>query len=281
MSKRLMILCIGGCILALVLAAVFLLSDKSPEPQASTTLPAPEETEIAPESTRQTQPTQAATLPPVEQTDAPTQPPTAPDLPAQTELPDETAAPDETTAPADTTSQTELEYGPYGQYTGAYVEDGSDAPVENVAAILITNPTDEFLEYAQLTFDMNGTVATFVVTGLPAGASAWVLESNRLILPEGGSLTLQDEVTSFSSGGNVTSGLSYALGSGTLSIENTGSETYHNLYVYYRQLHTDGNYLGGITYRVSFGDVSPGAAVTNTAGHCTPDHCQIVKITKE
>lgn len=93
--------------------------------------------------------------------------------------------------------------------------------------------------------------------------------------------SLEHETTSFSAGGNISEGMTITMGDGVMSAENTSGVDYSNVYVYYRQMHTDGNYLGGITYRVTFGDLPPNTPMTTTAGHCSPNNCQIVKVTRE
>ena len=47
-----------------------------------------------------------------------------------------------------------------------------------VAAVLVENLSDEYLEYASLTFEIEGKQAVFEVTGLTAGDAAWVLGYN-------------------------------------------------------------------------------------------------------
>ncbi len=174
----------------------------------------------------------------------------------------------------------ELVYSQFGRYTGVYVEDGSDELVENVAIVLITNPTNQFLEYAQTEFEVGGKRAVFVVRGLPAGASAWVMDANRLTVPAGSVYNLVNESTSFGSNSNMDA-VKLTLGNGAISAENTSDKTLNNVYVYYRQVHTDGYFLGGICYRVAFGALEPNAPMTATAGHCIPERAAVVKITCE
>ena len=50
-----------------------------------------------------------------------------------------------------------------------------------------------------------------------------------------------------------------------------------DVFVYYRCLHTDGNFLGGVTYRVDFGTIAPGESVEVLAGHYS-DSARIVRI---
>ena len=64
----------------------------------------------------------------------------------------------------------------FSSFSGQYVEDGSDVLVENVASMLVTNKSDRFLDLATLEYEIDGKKATFVVTGLPAGKSTWVME---------------------------------------------------------------------------------------------------------
>lgn len=210
--------------------------------------------------------------------------------PSQTQSPNgddppDTGPPSVTEPPLETNPlvppEPPLEYSHFGRYSGVFVEDGTDARVENVAVMLVTNVSDRFLEYASIQYAINGVQAEFVVNGLPPGSSAWVLESNKLVIPSGSVFTYVDETTGFSSGGNVSDGLSVRLEQGAMTVVNTGDTAMKNVYIYYKKLHTDGHFLGGITYRVAMGDLEPDSPITATAGHCTPEGCLVVKVTRE
>lgn len=67
-----------------------------------------------------------------------------------------------------------------GDYTGMYVEDGSDEGVSDLLMMIVTNITDEPIQYAQIELDLNGKTAQFTLSVLPAGASAILLEQNRM-----------------------------------------------------------------------------------------------------
>ena len=60
-----------------------------------------------------------------------------------------------------------LRFTSFGRYSGAYVEDGSNDPVEDVAIVLVVNTGERFLEYASVSFEIDGEPATFTVTNLP------------------------------------------------------------------------------------------------------------------
>lgn len=167
----------------------------------------------------------------------------------------------------------------YSSFTGQFVEDGSDIPVENVAAILVTNHTEDFLDLATLEYEINGKSATFVVTGLPAGKSAWVLEKNQMTVADGAAFEYVKKTTAFKSGVvNETDKITLSADGNMLTATNNTNEKLEGVFVYYKTLHTDGNYLGGITYMTTFGDLEPGESLTELAGHYDKDKTEIVRI---
>ncbi|MBQ8621897.1 MAG: hypothetical protein IJ422_06250 [Oscillospiraceae bacterium] len=167
----------------------------------------------------------------------------------------------------------------FARFSGQYVEDGRDEPVENVAAILVTNTSDSFLDLATLTYTIDGKTATFVVTGLPAGRSAWVMENSRMTIGADASFTFVDCVSAFRDNA-VTSTRNLTIrsnGNMLTAINNTGT-TLKNVAVYYKVVHTDGNYFGGITYMASFDTLAPGEALETLAGHYQDGSTEIVRI---
>lgn len=167
----------------------------------------------------------------------------------------------------------------FGRYTGQYVEDGRDELVESVAAVLVTNRSDEYLEYATLTFDVDGEAANFIVTGLPSGASAWVMDANKLEVKSGASYTYEDCSSSFRSDVDASSDKVGLKADGNmLTATNKTDQTMKNVVVYYRVMHTDGNYLGGITYTVSFDTLEPGESKEVLAGHYSAADSEVVRI---
>ena len=167
----------------------------------------------------------------------------------------------------------------FGMFSGQFVEDGRDELVQNVAAVLVTNRTDRFLDFATLTFDIDGQTATFILSGLPAGRSAWVMEATRMTATSSSVFTYQNCVNSFRDDVTAsTDQITISSDGNMLTAVNNTSETLEGVFVYYRTLHTDGNFLGGITYRVDFGTLDPGASVETLAGHFNKDTTEIVRI---
>ena len=63
-----------------------------------------------------------------------------------------------------------------------------------------------------------------------------------------------------------------------LTAKNNTNRTLKNVFIYYKSVHSDGNYFGGITYMVNFGDLKPGEAVEKLGGHYSEDDSEIVRI---
>ena len=164
-------------------------------------------------------------------------------------------------------------------FSGQFVEDGKDELVENVAALLVTNNSDQFLDFATLQYDIDGQTATFIVTGLPAGRSAWVMEKSELVIVGGATFTYQGCSTSMRDGvAASTDKISISSDGNMLTAVNNTNETLEGVFVYYKSLHTDGNFFGGITYLADFGTIEPGASSETLAGHYVEGSTEIVRI---
>lgn len=167
----------------------------------------------------------------------------------------------------------------FSSFSGQYVEDGSDIPVENVAAMLVTNHTEDFLDLATIEYEIDGKPAIFMVTGLPAGKSAWVMEKNQMTIVDGAEFKYIDKTTGFKSDVvNTTDKITLSADGNMLTAVNNTDEKLEGVFVYYKTLHTDGNYFGGITYMTTFGDLEPGEKKTELAGHYDKDKTEIVRI---
>lgn len=203
--------------------------------------------------------------------------------PEQTE-PDEGSVsrdpdPPEQTEPVKIVGAEDIYCREFARFSGQFVEDGRDELVENVAAMLVTNRSEQYLDLATLTYDVDGHEAVFVVTGLPAGSSAWVMEAGRMTIPDDAKFTLVDCVTAFRDDVTVdTDAVSIYAEANMLTAVNNTRETLEGVFVYYKTLHTDGNFFGGITYRVDFGDLDPGCAAEALAGHYSVENSRIVRI---
>lgn len=166
----------------------------------------------------------------------------------------------------------------YALFSGQFVEDGRDELVEWVAAILVKNDSDQFLDLATLTYDIDGQMATFIVTGLPAGKSAWVMEATRMQANHDSVFTYVDCISSFKSEVLlVTTKVTITAEGNMLTATNNTGQRLEDVCVYYRNVHSDGNYFGGITYLVSFGTLEPGQSAQSMAGHYKEGVTEIIR----
>ena len=154
------------------------------------------------------------------------------------------------------------------RFSGGFVEDGTEAKVQDVAAILVENKTGKFLELATVTYKVGDRTATFRVTGLPSGKQAWVLESNRMTLSDGDELVLKDCQESYNPNAMLTTeDITVSRQGNSLTLTNVSGRKLSNVAVYYKNTLKDGTYMGGITYMVAFGDLESGASVTQIKDH--------------
>lgn len=162
-------------------------------------------------------------------------------------------------------------------YSGPFVEDGKSEDVENVAAILVENRSQQFLDYATITYYVGGKIATFNVTGLPVGKKAWVLEKDRLQLDGTHSFEFLDCESVFKKDAvTSTTDIAVETKGNTVTVKSKTGNTLKNVCIYYKNVNSDGNYLGGITYMLNFGTLSPGQTVQKESAHFG-ENSQIVR----
>ncbi|MBQ9762433.1 MAG: hypothetical protein IJV82_05075 [Oscillospiraceae bacterium] len=165
-------------------------------------------------------------------------------------------------------------------YTGKFVEDGTDRNVKNVASLLITNMSDQFLEYGKLIYMVGDTEVVFEISSIPAGRSAWVMEKNAMPITDDAVFDYVDGLTLFADEAiSNPEELTIQYGSNMLRVQNDSDRTLENVTVYYKAVHKDGRYLGGIAYRIKFGTLAPGEAAEKVSGHYQEDQASIVRVT--
>lgn len=179
-----------------------------------------------------------------------------------------------------TLSDSNLTVEAIGRYAGNFLEDGSDEPTANVAAMLITNHSDRMLQIAEITFKVNETeTASFKVTNLPAGTSTLVLESNKREFSEEDSYTYGETATGYMDDPTLEEDkFELVTEKGKIILKNKTNESYDKVYVYYKYVQLGGAYLGGITYRTPFENVPANGEVEAIAAHFNPESSQIMAV---
>lgn len=161
----------------------------------------------------------------------------------------------------------------YSRYSGPFPEDGSGRTVQDVAAMKVRNSSDRFLDYATVEAQIGDQIGTFQITGLPPGSTVWVLESSGITLTaEDRFLATGCEDYFFRDEAVITTDkLRTETDGSTLKVTNTSKTALKNVCVYYKTVHTDGNYFGGITYMLNMGDLDPGQSASKQSSHLGED----------
>ena len=169
-----------------------------------------------------------------------------------------------------------------GQYSGKFLEDGSDKDKENILAIVVKNTSDKVIDYGEITMKISGKSGTlkFKVTNLKPGASALVMESSgevefntqdRYIYVGSNSNTIkstslkEDEVAITTKGNKIT-------------VENLTDKNINKVYVYYKTVSPGNCYLGGVTYRLKLQNVRSGKSVSAESRHFSNLSSEIIKV---
>lgn len=166
-----------------------------------------------------------------------------------------------------------------GAYNGLCPENGSDERVENAAALLVANVSEQACQFCTLNYQIDGEDAVFQISELPAGKAVWVLES-------GGKTTSADAVFTYVSDISVfreqdsqwLPDVTAEGGDGKLTVSNQSDRDYALITVYYKLTYGENTYLGGIAYRVTVDGLKSGESKTLTAGHFYEGSCEIVGI---
>ena len=144
-----------------------------------------------------------------------------------------------------------------GSYTGAYVEDGSDEEVSNVLMMVVYNYGVAPIQYAQFTMNAGGQTANFTMSTLPVGESMVLLETSRMAYDENAEYTQVESynVAEFNTPMSLCQDkIQIQPLEGALNIINiSGKDIDGDVVVYYKKV-SDGQLLGGITYRVRLSD---------------------------
>ena len=168
-----------------------------------------------------------------------------------------------------------------GEYTGAYMEDGSDEIVSGIMMARIANTGDQDLQFCKVELTFENDKFLFEITDFPAGATVIALEKNRaLMTDEVLSSASLENVAFFNEGMNIYADIFETSGaSGMLNVKNiSNSDISSDIYIHYKNYIGD-IYYGGIAYRVKIeGGLKAGEIRQIMTGHYDPKNCTIVAI---
>lgn len=167
-----------------------------------------------------------------------------------------------------------------GEYTGAYIEDGTDIMVENVAAVIVQNISDKPIQHATLNLSTGEEkLYTFALSTLPVGRSALVLDTDKKLL------AADTEITTFSADVKKcdvfetnSDKIKVTFENGVLKLTNLTDSDFRGVYVRYKNFTAGNVYFGGITYSASFDNVGAKGTYEYKAAHYYKDYSQIIMV---
>ncbi len=169
-----------------------------------------------------------------------------------------------------------------GQYTGQFIEDGSDKPVANVLSLLVKNDSKEVVQYAEINIKINGEKdAVFKVTNLPPKTSTLVMESTgKIEFNKGDEYKYVDSIQAKLDNMSLLEDKIKITKQedGIIGIKNISGKDLGTVYVYYKYFQEGGAYLGGITYRVKFENVKARAKVEEKTSHFSKNSSEILMV---
>lgn len=168
-----------------------------------------------------------------------------------------------------------------GQYTGSFVEDGSDKSVSNVLSIVVTNTSGKDLQYGEIKLKAGSKTATFKLTNIPSGKSVLALETSGMKYSFGTNYTYAEATYAQTNMSMNSSKVSVSTADSKVTIKNISGKDLGTVYVYYKNLDKSGAYLGGITYRVKFENVKSGDTLTQSTKHFSKSNSKIIMVDTE
>lgn len=169
-----------------------------------------------------------------------------------------------------------------GEYSGKFMEDGSDANKDNVLAIVIKNTSKEVIDYGEITMKISGkkNLVKFKITNLKPQTCALVMESSGDV-----EFNKDDKYIYVNSKNNMVSDLStmeseisITTKDKKITVNNLSDKNLNTVYVYYKTISPGNCYLGGITYRAKFENVESGKSITTNTIHFSNTNSEILKV---
>lgn len=166
----------------------------------------------------------------------------------------------------------------FSSYSGKYVEDGSGDEVKDVYSVTLFNGSDKDYRLIDFSLLSGDEKYTFSAKTVLAGSKMILLESGRKAFDEKAedfSVEING-ITEFDEKPSVCPDeLEINYTDNIINVKNISGKELKNVYVYYKG-YENGAYLGGITYRVSVGDIPPDAVVQSFAANFFSESSRIV-----
>lgn len=170
-----------------------------------------------------------------------------------------------------------------GNYSGPFVEDGTDEILSRVLMIMVKNTGDRTVQYAEVELTDGTKTAYFTLSTLPPGETVVLLEKSRMTYADGKDLTQTTikNVAVFSQEPDLCEDrLQIQALNGVLNVTNiSGEDIKGDIVIYYKNASSDLLY-GGITYRVTIkGGLKADEIKQITASHFTEKGSRVMWVT--
>lgn len=173
-----------------------------------------------------------------------------------------------------------LEIQKLDPYTGAFVEDGSNAQTQEVAMLLVENKGSYPVEYTQIQVQYGSDSLYFDITALPVGERLVVQERSGKAIPEGQAASAKALVVQRADMQMSEEQVQVTdNGDNTLTIRNLTDRTIPTVRVFYKYyMEDEGIYVGGIAFTVRITRLAAGSAVTVQPSHYTSQTSRVVMV---
>lgn len=150
----------------------------------------------------------------------------------------------------------------------------------NIGTVELINVSGQHLVQAEVQLEMSdGTVLSFLVRELPAGATVWAFDAANTSFDESAYCTSVTCTAEFEDVTQIMEGIAeVAINGMDISITNRGSETLENLQITCHSV-LDGICFGGTVFTYSATSIAPGGSVNVLAAECFLDTAAVVRIT--
>lgn len=175
---------------------------------------------------------------------------------------------------------TTLELQSVASYDGTYLEDSSDAPITQVAMLLLKNVGSEAVEYTEITMNYGDKTLHFVASAIKAGGTAVVQEAGKQSCAAGKLLSCQAEVATLAVLGMAADQVSVTdNGNNSLTVTNLTGQDIAVVRIFYKYYMEDLNtYVGGITYTAKITGLKANTSVTVSPNHYASSGSVVVMV---
>lgn len=164
-------------------------------------------------------------------------------------------------------------------YEGPFIEDGSDVPVKNIAALSVRNAGSRIIGDATVTLERAGERYDFYLSCILPNMSVLVLESSAAPYFREGITGLSGLAQTWEECAEPACDIQIeALDMARISATNLSNNRVEAVTLFHKNYLPDGTFVGGITYMTFIGPLEPGQTAVVTPDHYAEGYSKIYYI---